>query len=57
MFNFFNNRSEEAKYQWVNAKPYSHLVIDDFLPFDIAEKVAKEFPGADSGFWYEYANP
>lgn len=43
--------------QWSSAKPFSHIVIDNFLPQDIAEKVAEEFPDADSDFWYEYANP
>ncbi len=57
MFNFFNTSLEESKYQWVNAKPYNHIVIDDFLPIDMANKIADEFPNADSDFWYEYANP
>ena len=27
------------------------------MPEDIAEEVAKQFPQADSDFWYEYSNP
>ena len=43
--------------KWSQAQPFSHVVIDNFLPQDIAEKVAEEFPDANSDFWYEYANP
>ena len=42
--------------QWNNAKPFSYLVIDDFLGRNSAEQVAKDFPSADSDFWYEYKN-
>ena len=45
------------KENWQNAKPFNHLVIDNFLPEDLANKVAEEFPHADSDFWYEYSNP
>jgi hypothetical protein len=47
----------EQEKNWKSAKPYSHIVIDNFLPRDIALKVAEEFPDVDSDFWYEYANP
>lgn len=47
----------EQEKLWNSAKPFPHLVIDNFLPLDIANKVADEFPDADSDFWYEYANP
>lgn len=46
-----------SKSKWQNAQPFNHLVIDNFLPEDLADKVAKEFPDADSDFWYEYSNP
>lgn len=48
---------EVAKLEWNTAKPFNHLVIDNFLPEDLANKVAEEFPDADSDFWYEYSNP
>ena len=47
----------EQEKKWKNAQPYHHVVIDNFLPIDIANKVAQEFPDVDSDFWYEYANP
>jgi Rps23 Pro-64 3,4-dihydroxylase Tpa1-like proline 4-hydroxylase len=55
MFNFDN--IEQNKSLWQNGKPFHHLVIDNFMPEDIAEEVAKQFPKADSDFWYEYSNP
>lgn len=55
MFNFDN--IEQSKSKWQNGKPFHHLVIDNFMPEDVAEEVAKQFPQADSDFWYEYSNP
>jgi Rps23 Pro-64 3,4-dihydroxylase Tpa1-like proline 4-hydroxylase len=54
-FNFEN--LEGLREKWHNAKPFHHVIIDDFLPIDVAEAVAAEFPDADSDFWYEYSNP
>ena len=37
--------------KWSQAQPFSHVVIDNFLPQDIAEKVAvivKKYPQAAS---------
>jgi len=45
------------KEQWQNAKPYSHVVIDNFLPLEVAKAVSDEFPNSDSNFWYEYSSP
>jgi hypothetical protein len=42
---------------WNNAKPFNYLVIDNFLEEDLANKIALDFPSADSDFWYEYHNP
>ena len=56
MFNF-NNNIGLAKQSWNNAKPFNHIVIDNFLPEDVANLVAEQFPAADSDFWYEYSNP
>ena len=55
MFNF--DDIEQSKSKWQNGKPFNHLVIDNFMPEDVAEEVARQFPQADSDFWYEYSNP
>lgn len=39
--------------QFMNADPYPHIVIDDFLPIEIAEKAAAEFDNAVEG-WNHY---
>ena len=56
MFNF-NNNIGLAKQSWNSAQPFHHIVIDNFLPEDVANLVAEQFPVADSDFWYEYSNP
>jgi Rps23 Pro-64 3,4-dihydroxylase Tpa1-like proline 4-hydroxylase len=38
-------------------QPFNHLVIDNFLNADDAQKIAKEFPDFDDDFWYSYDNP
>jgi hypothetical protein len=53
----FNKTIFELKKQWEESEPFHHIVIDNFLPKDIANQVAEEFPDADSDFWYEYSNP
>ena len=42
--------------EWFNSKPFNHLVIDNFLPENIANEVAKEFPSINDDFWHEYNN-
>lgn len=41
---------------WKEAEPFNYLVIDNFLPTEIAEEVSLEFPNIESEFWYEYNN-
>ena len=42
--------------EWFESKPFNHLVIDNFLPEDIANKIAEEFPSINDKFWFEYDN-
>lgn len=44
------------KEEWFESKPFNHLVIDNFLPEDIANKIAEEFPSINDKFWFEYDN-
>lgn len=48
---------QTLKESWQNAKPYPHVVIDNFLPEDFAKAISQEFPSADSDFWYDYSSP
>lgn len=48
---------EKLHEQFVSAKPFPHVVIDDFLKNEIAEKLSHEFPSVQDPIWYEYDNP
>lgn len=37
-----------------NAHPFPHVVIDDFLPLDVAERVHAAYPGADDPVWFDW---
>lgn len=48
---------EDLRNKFLDSKPFNHLVIDNFLPVDIANKIAEEFPSFDEDIWYSYDNP
>lgn len=48
--------TQEMSEEFIHAKPYSHLVIENFLSDHIFEKVSKEFPEVDDN-WNHYCNP
>ena len=37
-------------------EPFDHLIIDDFFPDDIANKLYSEFPDFDDEVWFNYKN-
>lgn len=43
--------------EFMNAKPFPHLVIDNFLEINFANKIAEEFPEEEWYGWYSYNNP
>lgn len=43
--------------QYVNAAPFPHIVIDNFLESDLAEKLYNNFPDHNADFWLKYNNP
>lgn len=49
----FNQNIEE----WLNSKPFSHIVIDNFLNKDVIESICQEFPLFDDPSWKIYNNP
>lgn len=40
-----------------NAEPFPHLVLDEFLPFDLAEDLSSDFPKIGDDKLFEYNNP
>ena len=36
---------------FVNAAPFQHVVLDDFLPQDVLELLVDEFPGPEDLAW------
>jgi Rps23 Pro-64 3,4-dihydroxylase Tpa1-like proline 4-hydroxylase len=57
--NFFGNwinNIENLKKQFINAEPFEHIVIDDFLNIDYANKLHDLFPSKYDN-WYKYEIP
>lgn len=42
---------------YIAAKPFPHVVIDDFLVEDVAAALYRDFPSHHADFWYHYSNP
>ena len=51
------NNWPQISNSYQNAKPFNHVVIDNFLKEDLAKELAESFPHFSSEFWYEYNNP
>lgn len=56
IFGEWTNNIEEKKQTFKNAKPFGHVVINNFLREDIAEEIFNEFP-TDFSNWHKYYNP
>ena len=44
-------KAETLKPEWDASEPFKHVVIDNFLPTDIATKIAESFPGLEDIDW------
>ena len=42
---------------FTTAKPFNHVVIDDFFDEESALALSKEFPDFDDSLWFVYVNP
>lgn len=45
-----------AEWQYADAKPFPHVVIDGFFTDAFARELAQEFPAFDSDAWHRYQN-
>lgn len=46
--------AEQYHEKYVNAKPFPHVVIDNFLPEEVLNKVLDEFPGSKQIDWIDF---
>ena len=55
--NFTNHFDfQSLKDKWATAKPFSHLVLNNFLTSATVDQIVKEFPAFNDQNWYEYEN-
>lgn len=45
---------KERKEEYQNNKPFPHVVIDNFLPVDVAEEILRDFPSPQAVEWKRY---
>jgi Rps23 Pro-64 3,4-dihydroxylase Tpa1-like proline 4-hydroxylase len=50
-------KAEELSFAFLNAKPFHHVVIDDFLNHQFANLLKENFPKPDEKTWWLYDNP
>jgi Rps23 Pro-64 3,4-dihydroxylase Tpa1-like proline 4-hydroxylase len=56
IFGSWINNSEELTNKFNNAEPFEHIIINNFLKKDIAEKISDEFP-KNLNDYHKYDNP
>lgn len=47
-------RLPTLKAQYASARPFPHIVLDDFINVDLAKMACDRFPKPDSGEWIQY---
>ena len=47
----------DLRKEWVQAEPFHHIALDNFLKPEIADAVVKEFPSFEDEAWRVYNNP
>lgn len=50
------NRFQHAEILYQQSKPFPHIVINDFLEEEFANKLVEEFPSKDALTWWKYDN-
>lgn len=49
-------RAEKHAAEYQSAHPFPHIVLEDFLPLDVAKMCEQEFPGAEDISWDKYSD-
>ncbi|XGB42015.1 MAG: 2OG-Fe(II) oxygenase [Nodosilinea sp. LVE1205-7] len=52
---YFDNLLERHRIAYQTADPFPHVVIDNFLPVDLLDKILTEFPGENAIDWQKFA--
>src|SRR5689334_14169766 len=53
----YQRLSQELAPTYATAQPFPHVVIDDFLPSDLAERLLEKFPDTAKIDWRRQDNP
>ncbi len=53
---FLNDLANEHQKNYSQALPFPHIVIDDFLPTDVLDKILNNFPQPEQIDWYHFHN-
>jgi hypothetical protein len=51
---FLNNRVDELHDEFIQSKPFNHVVIDNFLPYDHAKFLSDNFPKPAHPIWLDW---
>jgi len=54
--NCLNQMADSSSAIYQNAEPFPHIVLDDFLPRAVADRVLEEFPGVEDIEWSRYVH-
>lgn len=46
--------ADSRREEYASARPYPHVVMDDFLPEEVLDEVLGEFPSAKGGDWFKF---
>lgn len=57
IFGTWINNIDEIKNIYNNAKPFSHICIDNFFNDNIVNLIANKFPKKEENIWDIYCNP
>lgn len=53
---YLNDLAIKYREDYSNAKPFPHIVIDNFLPEFVLDNILNEFPKPEDIDWQKFAN-
>lgn len=54
---YLNNLASQSSKSYAEAKPFPHIVIDDFLSTSLLDRILEEFPKPGTIDWQKFNNP